>query len=100
MIDHTRCPHENTKSERAKCRARQRQQYNVGADESIPESPIVLGDRLTSDASRPGLWVVLRRDDGSLNAGYIVACDGSSVLLNVGSGVERFTWSDVALFLD
>lgn len=93
MIDHSKCQHANTKSERAKCRARQRVGHRSVYDaDLISEQSAELSRVLTREDARASLWVALSSPE---IRGYIVYSDADRVLIHdLESGVAE--WHDWA----
>lgn len=117
MIDHSKCTHTNTKSERAKCRARQRTGHphyrdrhddmtvaermslecsicypSVCDADLVAEQPAVLSRVLTREDARASLWVAVSSPE---MCGYIVYTDHERVLIHdVTAGVA--TWHNWA----
>lgn len=119
MIDHSKCQHENTKSERAKCRARQRAGHPHFVDrhddmtagermslecslcypsvcdaDLITEQSGELSRVLRREDARPSLWVALSSPEVH---GYIVYTDTERVLIHdLQSGVAKWhNWAKI-----
>lgn len=93
-MDHSRCAHESTKAARARCRAGvKKTEMPLESSESVSDDLPALTRRLTRETACPGLWIALRRSE-HVSEGYVIANDGTQIMLSVGGGICRLTWGD------